>query len=122
MNIKIKGVDVETTDALQEYANKKVAEALEKFTSVVDSQNIFVEVELTKTNKHHNNGDMYEVTAKVNGLHRDIFARAVKDDLYAAIDELKDKLADRVSEIKDKKKTLRHKVALKFKNLFKMGE
>ena len=119
MNIKIKGIDIEVTEAIKDYVTKKVGEALEKFNHLSESQNILAEVELSKTNNHHSHGELYKVSVKVSGSHTNIFLDTKKNDLYAAIDEIKDKLEYRISTTKDKKLSVSHKLAVKFKNLFK---
>lgn len=119
MNIKVKGVDVEITEALQNYSEKKIGEALEKFINSSGEKNIFAEVELSKTNNRQNRGDIFKASVRVVGLRKNIFISVIKDDLYAAIDELKDKLEQRVSEMRDKRRTVAHKFAAKFKNIFK---
>lgn len=121
MNIKVKGINIEITEAIENYAEKKASEALEKFSSL-SGGNILAEVELSKTSGHHNNGEIYKTSIIVHGLAKNVFVEAVKDDLYAAIDEAKEKLENRLAEAKDKKKTISNKLALKFKNLFKNGK
>ncbi|MDD3940004.1 MAG: ribosome-associated translation inhibitor RaiA [Candidatus Pacebacteria bacterium] len=122
MNIKIKGVEIEITEALQNYAEKRISEALEKFINSFNEKNIFVEVELSKTNNRQLSGEIYKSSVRVIGFKKKIFAESVKDDLYASIDGLKDKLEENISEMKDKKRTLSHKMALNFKRLFKREE
>ncbi len=122
MNIKIKGVEIEITEALHNYAEKRMSEALEKFINSFNEKNIFVEVELSKTNNRQSNGEIYKSSVRITGFKKKIFAESVKDDLYASIDELKDKLEENISEMKDKKRTLSHKMALNFKKLFKKEE
>lgn len=122
MNIKIKAVDIELTEAIKNYADKKVNEALEKFISIDKKDSILVEVELSKTNNHHSNGDMYKAAARVSGPHKNIFAEEIKDDLYASIDGLKDKLSENISNTRAKRRSISHKLAIKFKNLFKKGQ
>jgi putative sigma-54 modulation protein len=115
MNIKVKSGEIEITEAIRDYAEKKIGEALEKF----NKRNLSADVELTKTTNHHQHGDIYKTSVIVNGSDKNIFVDVVKDDLYASIDEAKEKLENRLAGEKDKKKTVSHKLALKFKNLFK---
>lgn len=122
MNIKIKGIDIEVTEAIKDYVTKKVEEALEKFSHLSDSRNILSEIDLSKTNNHHNHGEIYKVSIKVSAPHTNIFIDAKKEDLYAAIDEAKDKLEYKISVSKDKKLSVSRKLAVKFKNLFRKGE
>ncbi len=118
MNIKIKGVDIEITNAIRDYAEKKVYEALQKFSYTL-GEKIFVEIELSKISKHHIHGNVYKASARIKGLEKNIFVLEIKDDLYSSIDGLKDKIEKSASDIKEKKKTLSRKLAFKFKNLFK---
>lgn len=119
MNIKIKGVDLEITEAIRDYAEKKIKESLEKFNT---KEELLAEIEIGKTNKHHNSGEIYEVKIKLSGMKKEIFVEEKKDDLYAAIDGVKDKLEYKFYSVRGKNKTLTHKIALKFKNIFKKGE
>ena len=122
MNIKIKAVDIELTEAIENYADKKIKEALEKFIKENQKNSILVELEVSKTNNHHSNGDMYKASAKAHGFQKNIFAEEIKDDLYAAIDGLKDKLSELVLNTKTKRRSISHKLAIKFKNLLKKGK
>lgn len=115
MNIKVKSGEIEITEAIRDYAEKKIGEALEKF----NKRNLSAEVELGKTTNHHQHGDIYKTSVIVNGSDKNIFVDAIKDDLYASIDGAKERLENRLAGEKDKKKTVSHKLALKFKNLFK---
>ncbi|MDQ1281955.1 MAG: hypothetical protein QG630_306, partial [Patescibacteria group bacterium] len=99
-----------------------IGEVLEKFNHLSGSNNILSEVELSKTNNHHSHGELYKVSVKISGARTNIFLETKKDDLYAAIDDIKDKLEYRISSIKDKKLSVSHKLAVKFKNLFRKGE
>lgn len=122
MNIKVKGVEIEITETIRAYAEKRILEALEKFTNSFNEKNIFAEIVLSKTNNRQTNGEIYKTSVRVSGLKKNIFAESVKDDLYASIDELKDKLEQNIAEMKDKKRTVSHKIALSFKRFFKKEE
>ena len=52
---------------------KKIKEALEKFIKENQKNSILVEVEVSKTNNHHSNGDMYKASAKAHGFQKKIF-------------------------------------------------
>lgn len=116
MNIAIKFINIESTEALTNYANDKTKEALQKFTKDKD---IFVEIELSKTNNHHVQGSFFRASAEVKGLSKKYFVESTKEDLYASIDDLKDKLEEIISNAKDRRSRIAHKVAIKFKKLFK---
>lgn len=122
MNIKIKGVGIEMTEAIDSYAVKKIKEALQKFNNESERKDILSEVELSKTSNHHSHGEIYKVSVKIVGPNMNIFLDTKKDDLYAAIDDIKDKLEYKISSIKNKKSSISRKLAVKFKRLFKKGE
>ena len=121
MNIKVKCIDIEVSEAINNYAEKKINEALEKFSNPSE-KHISADIELRKTTNHHLHGEIYKTSIIVKGLANSIFVDTTKDDLYASIDEAKEKLENKLAGIKDKKKTIANKLALKFKNLFKSGK
>ncbi len=122
MNIKIKGIGIEITEAIDGYCVKKIKEALEKFNNESESKDILSEVELSKTNNHHSHGEIYKVSIKIVAPNLNIFLDTKKEDLYAAIDDIKDKLEYKISSIKNKKSSISRKLAIRFKRLFKKGE
>ncbi len=121
MNIKIKAVDIELTEAIRNYSEKKIEEVMKKFINKDNIGSVLVEFEISKTNKHHLNGDMYKASIQIKGFHKNIFIEEVRDDLYVAIDGLKDKLGEMLSNTKTKKRSITHKLAIRFKNIFKKG-
>ncbi len=122
MNIIIKFINLERTEAIESYAHKKIKEVLEKFTNDSNKDNIIAQIEITKTNNHHLRGDMYRASAEIKGFHKKYYVESIKDDLYFSIDDLKDKLDEIVSDTKNKKSSIARKLAVKFKKLFKKGE
>lgn len=89
MNINIKATGIELTPAIREYAEKKVS-AIEKYLDAgIDTT---AHVEVGKTTNHHKGGDVFRAEIKINGGGVDLYAVNEKDDLYAAIDLVKDEL------------------------------
>lgn len=101
MNLSISGHHVEVTPALREYALNKLERIKRHFDKVIDV-NIILSV------------DKLRQKAEIN-LHlrgKDIYAEAVDQDMYAAIDALIDKLDRQV--IKHKNKLQDHHNDLKY--------
>ena len=114
MNLKIKANHgIEMTEALKNYASDKIGQVVSKF-----DQAIHVEIELEKTNSHHHHGTMYKAAARVSG-NSHFKVESVRDDLYSAIDGLKDKVEYELASVKDKKQTLIKRVAQKVKSFLK---
>lgn len=96
MNLTISGHHLEVTPALREYVVTKLDRVTRHFDQVVD-----VSVLLTVDNpREKERRQRAEVTLRVKG--RDIFVEQAHEDLYAAIDQLMDKLDRQVVKHKDK--------------------
>lgn len=83
--------------------------------------NVFIQAELGKTTQHHRSGDIYraEINLQVGG--HTFRAVAEKDDLYAAIDEVKDELGREVKANKKKRISIIRRGAQKLKNILRFG-
>ena len=117
MNIKITGVHLVITDAIKDYVNDRLG-SLSKYSK--ESGGMRIDVELCKTTAHHNNGDVFQAEAHAHHMGEIINVKSVRDDLYAAIDELKDMLAREFTEKKDKKLSIFKRTARRIKKLLKL--
>jgi putative sigma-54 modulation protein len=98
MNMTISGHHLEVTPALRGYVTSKLDRITRHFDQVVD-----VKVLLTVDNmKEKDSRQRAECNVHVKG--RDIFAESSHADLYAAVDELTDKLDRQVARHKTKTK------------------
>ncbi len=96
MNMTISGHHLEVTPALRSYVTNKLDRIVRHFDQVVD-----VKVLLTVEKQKEKEGrQRAECTIHVKGT--DIFAESSDADLYAAIDELVDKLDRKVVRHKDR--------------------
>ena len=96
MNLTISGHHLEVTPALRSYVTTKLDRIMRHFDQVVDV-NVLLTVEKLKEKERRQKA---EVTLHVKG--RDIFVEQSNEDLYAAIDQLMDKLDRQVCRHKDK--------------------
>ena len=102
MNLTISGHHLEVTPALREYVLTKLDKVTRHFDQVVDI-NVLLTVEKQKEKERRQRA---EITVHVKG--RDIFVEQSSDDLYAAIDQLMDKLDRQVCRHKDKLQAHHH--------------
>ena len=106
MNIIIKGTNLELHNDLKEYVNEKIG-GLKKFVENenIDSSSVIVRVELAKTTRHHQHGDIYK--AEVNLQFPGKMLRGVEesDDIYKSIDNVKDELREMITSYKDERRT-----------------
>jgi putative sigma-54 modulation protein len=96
MNLTISGHHLEVTPALREYVLTKLDRVTRHFDQVVDV-NVLLSVEKQKEKERRQKA---EVNLHVKG--RDIFIETAHEDLYAAIDQLMDKLDRQVCRHKDR--------------------
>jgi len=102
MNLTISGHHLEVTPALRSYVVNKLERVTRHFDQVVD-----VKVLLTVDNqKEKDKRQRAECRIGVKG--NDLFAESSHEDLYAAIDELVDKLDRQVGRHKDKTQSHDH--------------
>jgi len=102
MNLTISGHHLEVTPALRNYVTAKLDRITRHFDQLVD-----VKVLLTVENqKEKDRRQRAECNIHVKGS--DMFAESSHEDLYAAVDELVDKLDRQVGRHKEKIKDHHH--------------
>ncbi|MEO7116937.1 MAG: ribosome-associated translation inhibitor RaiA [Caldimonas sp.] len=102
MNLTISGHHLDVTPSIREYVIAKLDRITRHFDQVVD---ITVLLSIDKTAEKERR-QKAEVTVHVKG--KDIFAECTSEDLYAAIDQLMDKLDRQVCRHKDKVQNHHH--------------
>lgn len=113
----ITGIHVEVTQAIRDYTMEKL-EAIEKYIPA-DDTSAKISVDLSRTTAHHSHGDVFQAEAILHVRGKDITLRAVEDDMYKAIDVLKDMLTRELASYKDKERSIFRRSAHKVKNLLK---
>jgi ribosomal subunit interface protein len=117
MHITLTSIRIEATDAIQTYALEKM-KTLEKYIPREDTS-AKLALELSKTTAHHAHGEVFQAEAQLHIKGKEITLRATEDDLYKAIDTLKDMLARELATHKDRERSVFRKSAHKVKLLFK---
>jgi len=117
MHITITGVHMEMTDAIREYALEKM-QSLEKSVPEGDTS-AKLSVGLSKTTNHHAHGDVFQAEAQLHIRGKETVVRTTQDDLYKAIDILKDMLTRELAQHKDKERSVFRRGAHQVKALFK---
>ena len=102
MNLTISGHHLEVTPALRGYVTSKLDRITRHFDQVVDVRVILAVDNMTEKEKRQR----AECNVHVKG--RDLFAECSNADLYAAVDELADKLDRQVGRYKDKTQDHHH--------------
>ena len=127
--INIKATNLELTPSLRSYIKEKIG-GLEKLISRVgkdfDSSSkskpaLEGWVEIEKTTHHHYKGDVFRAECQIKLPGRSVRAESLKDDLLAAITELKDKLQRELKQYKKKQIIRTRKSFRKLKEMTKIS-
>lgn len=123
MKINIKATGIELTPAISEYVHKKVS-LIEKYLPVepgveVASRDIVARVEVGKTTNHHKGGEIFKAEVHITGSGLDLYSVSEQEDLYAAIDLVKDEMVHNATQLKGKRETLARRGAQAMKNVMK---
>jgi len=106
------------TPAINTYVEEKV-NRLHKFIVVTDPESVYADVEIGKTSKHYQDGEVFRAEINVHIAGKLLRAVSEKDDLYAAIDEIKDEAARQINSEKGKERTMTKKGESKLKGILK---
>ena len=96
MQLTIEHKVIEMTDAIRTYTEEKFT-SLEKYADIVK-----MDVDLGKASGHHNNGEIFFCEAHVFIAGKDFFVKKEEEDLYKAIDKVKDHLKNELTQWKDR--------------------
>lgn len=95
MTINITHRGVELTPAIRLYAEEKML-ALQKYFEGI----LHIDVEIGKTTRHHRKGDVFFCVGRVQVPGNVIRIEKDEEDLYKAIDKVKDHLRETLSDLK----------------------
>lgn len=117
MNIDIKITNFELTDALTDFVNQKLG-SLDSRVSESDGV-VRCNVEIARISNHHKNGDVYKTSVDMR-VGEDIYrAEVVGEDMYAVIDEVKEKMERSLLSGNKKNRSIARRAAAAFKRLIR---
>ena len=103
MKINFQGTNLELTAETLDYCREKLS-GLRKF--LAEEESVFMEVELGKTTRHHRQGEVFRAEVNLHSAVGRFRSEAVAEDLYAAIDEVKDELLTEIKRYRKRQGTL----------------
>lgn len=117
MKTNIKATGIELTPAISAYVEEKLSH-VERFLDQSD-ESLLARVEIGKTTQHHKHGDVFRAEIKLHTSGQDYYAVANENDLYAAVDKLKDGIIAEVKSRRDKQSTLLRRGGRRIKNMLR---
>ncbi len=116
MHINIKTTTISLTPAISDYVEKHLG-SIEKFLE--NDPSVKFDLELGKTTNHHKRGDIFRAEIHIVAKDQNIYTSVEKEDLYVAIDLVRDEVLRKLKSIKDKKQSLVRKGGARVKNIIK---
>jgi ribosomal subunit interface protein len=105
---------MDLSESIQDYVEKRIS-ALSKYFP----EDVLASVEVGRTTKHHKSGDIFRAEVFIRGSGKEYYAVSEKEDLYAAIDDVKDEIRREVTSWKNKTRTIIRRGGARVKNLIK---
>ncbi len=100
MKLDIKSTNLELTPAIRDYVEQKMS-MVEKYLGSQDV--IQCDIELELTTNHHHKGNIFRAEVNLQLAQELLRVERTEDDLYRAIDKVKDHLADVINKYKEKR-------------------
>jgi len=117
MQINIQAKGIELNQEVKDYLNKKITH-LEKFT-LGSMEEAVVNAELSKTTNHHKKGEIFKAEANISFGTNKFFAVSEKEDVFKAIDAIKEDLERKIIQSKSRTNALFIRGARSVKKMMK---
>ncbi|MEK7190208.1 MAG: ribosome-associated translation inhibitor RaiA [Patescibacteria group bacterium] len=120
MQINLQSKNMDLTEAIHDYVFKRVTN-LEKLLSKIEAKEgkAMVNFEVSKSTNHHKAGEIFHADCSVNIDGKNFYGESDHEDLYSAIDEVKEKLFNEIRKNKDRRQTLFKRGAASIKKMLK---
>jgi len=106
MKINITVKNLELSPALKEYIEKKIS-SLDKLMKKWEAKgSVELNFDAGRTTNHHNKGNVYYAEANLKIPGKMIRVHKINEDLHAAIDVVKEVLAEEIKKYKEKTKSI----------------
>ena len=120
MRVNFQAKNIEITEAIHDYVVKRVTN-LGRLLSEIEERDgeVIVLFSISKTTHHHKRGEVFHADCSINIKGKKFYSSVNREDMYEAIDVLKDNLFAEISKNKDKKQTLFKRGATSVKKMMK---
>jgi len=119
MKINLQSKNLEITEAIHDYVVKRVTN-LGRVLSQIEAEGGEVQVlfDIARKTKHKG-GEIFHADCLIRAKGKKFYSSTDKEDLYEAIDYIKENLFNEITKNKDKKISLFYRGARKIKNTLK---
>ena len=117
MEIQIKATNINLTDTINDYVEKRL-QALDKLIDPEDTS-VLCTVEVEKTTAHHKAGEIFRSEINLHIAGQDFRTEASREKLFDAIDETKNLMARELRRHKSKQQKSVRKGGALIKNMLR---
>jgi len=120
MQINLQSKNIELTEAVKDYVLKRVTN-LEKMLINIEAKKgeAMANFEVVRTTNHHKAGAVFHASCTINIAGEKFYCESDHEDLYSAIDDVKEKLCREIGKSKDRRQTLFKRGASSVKKMLK---
>ena len=106
MKINLKATNLEITASLKEYIELKIG-SLNKFVEKIENHGteVLARVEVGRTTKHHNKGDVYRVEVNIDAPQNILRIEEEGGDVRVILDFVHDKLKQLLVKYKERRES-----------------
>jgi putative sigma-54 modulation protein len=115
MNIRTNTHGIELTPSISSYITKKLT-TVERLLKDTPPETL-VEVEIEKDSKQHK-GEVFKAEINIFLPNKRLFASATHEDMYAAIDQVKDEILSELKKQNVRRRDIARRSAARVKQLF----
>ena len=117
MKLNLKGTNITLTPEITDYLDKRL-QSVRKFLPE-EGKAFMADVELGRTTNHHQTGEIFRAEINIYMGNKSFRAVAEREDLYAAIDHMKDEITRELGSHKEKRLSLVRRSGQKIKNMIR---
>ncbi len=114
MKISLKGTSIKISQPIKDYLDEKIVYLVEKLIKK-NNELLKLDLEVSRVTKHHKHGKVFRAEANLTFGSKNIYADAIGEDLYEAIDLLEEEFRREIKKFKGKIVALELRRARTFK-------
>ena len=120
MKINLQAKNIELTPAISDYVEKRVTN-LGKLLSRMEEKDgeVLINFTVAKTTNHHKAGEVFEAECSIETKNGNYFSNVTAEDLYEAIDSVKENIFREITKVKDRNQTLFKRGSASVKKMMK---
>lgn len=120
MKINLQGKSIELTESIKDYVLKRITN-LEKLLSGIEERGgeVKVSFDISKSTNRHKKGEIFHVDCLIKIDGKEFYTSFDAEDLYSAVDEVKETLFSDIQKNKDRRQTLFKRGAASIKKMLK---